>query len=150
METGKIDLSIDSDIRQVQHVGEAVRGLCSQLDLAGAKPSCVELAVVEAVNNSIEHAYRSQSGNSVEVAFEYDADCLNIRIKDYGVPMPSSIATKLSSDVAMPRSDVEKDALPESGWGMQLLKSVCDDVSYKSMRSCNTLSLSFKLSPLSA
>ncbi len=150
METGKINLSIDSDIRQVQHVGEAVRVLCSHLELAGAKPSSVELAVVEAINNSIEHAYRSESGNSVDVAFEYDADCLNIKIKDYGVPMPTSIAGQLSQEVIMPNGSVDMDGLPESGWGVQLLKSVCDEVSYQRIQSCNTLSLSFKLASVTA
>jgi len=150
METGKIKLSIDSDLHQVQHVGEAVRCLCSHVDLAEAKPSSVELAVVEAINNSIEHAYQSESGNSVDVAFEYDADCLNIRISDYGAPMPKSIAGMLMTDVTMPSGEVDLDGLPESGWGMQLVKSVCDEVSYQRSKSKNTLSLSFKLASVSA
>lgn len=145
MVAGKINLSIDSDLSQVQHVGEAVRVLCSHLDLIAAKPSSVELAVVEAVNNSIEHAYSSESGNSVDVSFEYDADCLSIKICDYGAPMPKSIAGQLSSDIHMPSEAVEMDDLPVSGWGMQLLKSVCDEVSYHRQHSRNTLSLSFKL-----
>jgi len=120
------------------------------LNSHSAQPSSVELAVVEAVNNSIEHAYRSQSGNSVDVSFEYDSDCLNIRIKDYGMPMPNSIAGQLSKDAVMPGINVDMDSLPESGWGMQLLKSVCDEVSYKRMQSCNTLSLSFKLGAVTA
>ena len=150
MEPGKIKLSIDSDMRQVQHVGEAVRGLCSQLDLADVKPSSVELAVVEAVNNSIEHAYRSETGNSIDVAFEYDEDCLHIRIQDYGFPMPKSIAGQLAGEATMPSANVDFDALPESGWGVQLLKAVCNDVSYDRIKSCNTLSLSFKLASVTA
>lgn len=150
MDTGKINLSIDSDLRQVQHVGEAVRCLASHLELAEAKPSSVELAVVEAVNNSIEHAYQSEAGNSIDVTFEYDSDCLNIKISDYGVPMPKSVAGQLSSVVSMPNAAAELDGLPESGWGMQLLKSVCDEVSYDRNQSCNTLSLSFKLSSVPA
>lgn len=150
MDTGKINLSIDSDLRQVQHVGEAVRCLSSHLELADVKPNSVELAVVEAVNNSIEHAYQSKAGHSVDVAFEYNSDCLNIKISDYGVPMPKSIAGQLSSETSMPSSAVDLDLLPESGWGMQLLKSVCDEVSYKRNNSCNTLSLSFKLASVTA
>lgn len=150
MDNGKINLSIDSDLRQVQHVGEAVRCLASHLELVGAKASSVELAVVEAVNNSIEHAYQSEAGNSVDVAFEYDSDCLNIKISDYGSPMPKRIAGLLGSDVTMPSANVDLDSLPESGWGMQLLKSVCDEVSYKRNKSCNTLSLSFKLASVTA
>jgi len=150
MEPGRINLSIDSDMRHVQHVGEAVRGLCSQLELADAKPSSVELAVVEAVNNSIEHAYRSEAGNSVNVAFEYDEDCLSIKIQDYGVPMPKRIAGQLTGKATMPSENVELDALPESGWGVQLLKAVCNEVSYDRIKSCNTLSLSFRLASVTA
>lgn len=150
MDTGRIQLSIDSDIRQVQHVGEAVRCLASHLELTDAKPSSVELAVVEAVNNSIEHAYQSESGNSIDVAFEYSNDCLNIKISDYGVPMPKSIVGQLSGEISMPEANENMDDLPVSGWGMQLLKSVCDEVSYDCNKSCNTLSLSFKLTPTTA
>lgn len=150
MDAGKINLSIDSDLHQVQHVGEAVRCLASHLELAEAKPSSVELAVVEAINNSIEHAYQSEAGNSIVVAFEYNTDCLNIKISDYGVPMPKSVSGQLSTEVNMPSGSVELDGLPVSGWGMQLLKSVCDEVSYKRDKSCNTLSLSFKLAAVSA
>jgi len=150
MEAGKINLSIDSDGRQVQHIGAVVRCLCGQLDLAAAKPSSVELAVVEAVNNSIEHAYRSETGNSVDVTFEYFDDCLSIRIKDYGEPMPKSIAVRLSGQPVTPQLDVPKQDLPESGWGIELLKSICDKVSYQSLHSGNTISLSFKLANHSA
>jgi len=64
--------------------------------------------------------------------------------------MPNSIAGQLSKDAVMPGINVDMDSLPESGWGMQLLKSVCDEVSYKRMQSCNTLSLSFKLGAVTA
>jgi len=145
MVAGKINLSIDSDGRQVQHIGSAVRCLSGQLDLAAAKPSSVELAVVEAVNNSIEHAYRFEPGNSVDVTFEFFDDCLNIKIKDYGEPMPSSVAVQLSDGAVLPRLDVPKHDLPESGWGIELLKTICDKVSYQRLQSENTVSLSFKL-----
>jgi len=150
MGIGKINLLIDSDTHQVQHVAAAVRCLCGQLELADAKPSSVELAVVEAVTNSIKHAYRSESGNSVDVAFEYNSECLNIRIKDYGVPMSSSCVGRLASSVSMPHLNVAKNDLPESGWGLELLKTICDEVSYQSLQSSNTLSLSFKLAPVAA
>jgi len=145
MGAGKINLSIDSDGRQVQHVGAIVRCLCGELDLAAVKPSTVELAVVEAVNNSIIHAYQSKTGNSVDVTFEYHADRLSIKVKDYGVPMPKNVAVRLASRAVLPKLDVPKNELPESGWGIELLKSICDKVSYQSHNSGNTISLSFKL-----
>ncbi len=151
MESGKITLTIESDLAQVQHVGEAVRCLCSHLSLAEVKPSSVEMAVVEAINNSIEHAYASQAGNEIEVAFEYSNDVLNIVISDSGVPMPENVSGLFrKSEIAMPSSAVELECLPESGWGMQLLKTVCDDIEYQRLDNANRLCLSFKLSPLAA
>jgi len=127
MGAGKINLSIDSDGRH-----------------------SVELAVVEAVNNSIIHAYQSESGNSVDVTFEYQADSLSIRIKDYGVPMPKNVAIRLAGREVTRKLDVPKNDLPESGWGIELLKAICDKVSYQSLHSGNTISLSFKLAPAPA
>jgi len=150
MGAGKINMSIDSDGRQVQHIGAIVRCLCGQLELAAVKPSSVELAVVEAVNNSIIHAYQSESGNSVDVTFEYYDDQLSIKVKDYGEPMPQSVAVRLSGRAATQRLDVPKHELPESGWGIELLKTICDKVSYQSLRSGNTISLSFKLATAAA
>lgn len=150
MGAGRINLSIDSDERQVQHVGVAVRCLCGQLDLAAVKPSSVELAVVEAVNNSIIHAYQSETGNSVDVTFEYVEDSLSIHVKDYGEPMPKSVAGQLSGRPVVQRLDVPKQDLPESGWGIELLKAICDKVSYQSVHGGNTISLSFKLSTATA
>jgi len=150
MGAGKINLSIDSDGRQVQHIGAVVRCLCGELDLAAVKPSSVELAVVEAVNNSIIHAYQSESGNAVDVTFEYFADRLSIKIKDYGKPMPNSVAVRLSGRAVTQPIDVPKQDLPESGWGIELLKAICDQVSYQSLHSGNTTSLSFKLASATA
>lgn len=150
MGAGKINLSIDSDECQVQHIGAAIRCLCGQLELDAVKPSSVELAVVEAVNNSIIHAYKSETGHSVDVTFEYFDDCLNIHIKDTGVPMPESVATRLSGKVVTQSLDVPKQDLPESGWGIELLKAICDKVSYQSTHSANTISLSFKLASATA
>jgi len=145
MGAGKVNLSIDSDGRQVQHIGAIVRCLCGQLDLAAVKPSSVELAVVEAVNNSIIHAYQSETGNSVDVTFEYKADCLNIKVKDYGQPMPQNVAVRLAGRTVNRKLDIPKNELPESGWGIELIKAICDKVSYQSQNSVNTTSLSFKL-----
>lgn len=150
MGAGKINLSIDSDESQVQHIGAVVRCLCGQLELAAVKPSSVELAVVEAVNNSIIHAYHSKAGNPVDVTFEYHADCLSIQIKDYGEPMPKSVAVRLTGREVKKNLDVPKNDLPESGWGIELLKAICDKVSYQSLSSGNTISLSFKLAAATA
>lgn len=150
MGAGKIKLSIDSDSRQVQHVGSAVRCLCNQLVLADAKPTGVELAVVEAVNNSIEHAYLSESGNSVDVAFEYNNKCLTIEVKDNGIPIPNGVVERFANESAMPSVAVSTNDLPESGWGLELLKTICDDVSYQSQQDGNTLSLSFNLASAAA
>jgi len=40
--------------------------------------------------------------------------------------------------------------LPESGWGIQLIKSVCDEVSYNRVADKNVYKLTFDLSSTAA
>ena len=146
MEDKKLSLSIGSELSQVQLVGKTVRCLCEDLSLANTNISQVELAVVEAINNSIEHAYSFEKGFKVDVLLEVNCDVLNVVIMDYGIPMPPNTVKMFTEDeVKMPDFSSDADSLPESGWGVQLVKSLCDSMSYKRERACNMLSLSFEL-----
>jgi len=146
MEDMKLDISINSDLSQVQLVGRTVRCLCEDLVLTRAAVSQVELAVVESINNSIEHAYSMEGGFRIDVVFECNRDMLTVLIKDYGKPMAAKTAEMFNNDVIkMPEFSADTDSLPESGWGVQLVKSLCDSISYSRDNTCNKLMLRFDL-----
>jgi len=67
MRAGTVRLAIDSRIDQVHMIGWAVRGVCAAIAMSEKDAYQVELCIVEAVNNAIEHAYASEAGHEVSV-----------------------------------------------------------------------------------
>lgn len=142
----KISLSIGSDLQQVELLGKAIQGLCKELDFEHANINQVELAVVESVNNCIEHAYGYEKGFSVDLELDVNCSQLIIAIRDHGIPMtPEVVSELIDPEVHMQEPGSELQQLPESGWGMQLVKTTCDSISYNRQYSGNTIMLYFEL-----
>lgn len=85
MRTGRLQLAIDSDLTAVGGLAGAVRGFLSELDVP--EPFSLELCVVEAVNNAIEHAYAGALGYEVAVEICVDVDEVTITVTDRGQAM---------------------------------------------------------------
>jgi serine/threonine-protein kinase RsbW len=135
MRTGTLTLRITSALDHVFLVGLSVRGICAGVSLDTAAADAVELCVVEAVNNAIEHAYREQPGQPVEVDVEFESELLRIMVRDRGETMDwAAICARAE------RSDPE-DMLSEGGRGIFIMRSLMDTVTYRSAGGWNTLTL---------
>jgi len=142
----KITLSIGSDLQQVELLGRAIQGLCKELPFEHANVNQVELAVIESVNNCIEHAYGYKKGFSVDLELDVNCSQLIIAIRDNGVSMtPEVVKELIDPEVHMQKPGTDVQQLPESGWGMQLVKTTCDAISYDQQYSGNTIVLHFEL-----
>ncbi|HOF05809.1 MAG TPA: ATP-binding protein [Syntrophales bacterium] len=132
---GRLRVSIDSRLDQVFMVGYAVRGICTQLGMDRIVAFRLELAVVEAVNNAIKHAYDGQAGRDVEVIVTVDGDEVVFEICDEGKPLDLSCRPRLDYD---PRC---KQNLPEGGMGLHIISRVMDEITYcrREGRNCLTL-----------
>ena len=71
---------------------------------------------------------------------------LAVVVSDRGDALGSELA-KLYTDetVSMPTLDIGVADLPESGWGIQLIKSACDRISYRRSNQTNLYELTFDL-----
>ncbi|WML91457.1 ATP-binding protein [Thiothrix lacustris] len=118
-----IRLSIDSRLDQVRVLSGALRGIGKELELSDEKLGQLELMMVEAVNNVIEHAYQMQGGNDVRVRVEYSPAEVNLIISDSGRTMPASLHSEV-------REMPDPDDLPEGGWGMGLIQLLADSIRY--------------------
>jgi serine/threonine-protein kinase RsbW len=76
-------------------------------------------AVGEAYNNIVLHGYAGRPAGSVEIQIENCPDCLRVVIKDTGASFDPNSA--VPPDLA---------ALPESGLGIFLMRSMVDEVTY--------------------
>ena len=120
-----IRICVDSRLNQVHLVGYAVHGICSQLGLGDIVVYQIELAVVEAVNNAIKHAYGSAAGHPVEVVISVNEKRLQFEICDEGKTL-HFLQKKTDLDFD-PRN---KTNLPEGGMGLHIIAQVMDDVNY--------------------
>ena len=69
MDAKRIKFTIESKLENVPLIGMSVSKLCSLIHLSDIETYQIELCVVEAVTNSIKHAYGLETGRQVEVIF---------------------------------------------------------------------------------
>jgi serine/threonine-protein kinase RsbW len=134
-----VRITIDSVLEDTVLVGAAVHSICTRrYHLEGTEASRVEVAVVEAVNNAVEHAYGSKPGNQVVVDIELGETSVVFRVQDRGQSIPS--------DKFRPREEPLFDpddysTLPERGMGLFIMRQVMDEISYQSTDEGNELRL---------
>lgn len=91
---------------------------CLRVGLDPREASEFALAVIEAVNNSLEHGYALASGD-VSVALDCDAAKVVVTVTDRGEGLPPQ-----------PRGG-EPDRLAERGRGSWLMQQTCDEVRHE-------------------
>lgn len=120
----------------------AIRTVAERLRRAGLAPARVgeiEVALAEAVNNVVEHAYPDDPAGRVRLLGSLRRGRLDIRILDTGRPMPQArLPQGLAADVNVPRAD-----LPEGGFGWFLIRSLTTEIRYDRCGEANHLSLRF-------
>lgn len=129
-----IDLTIASRLDLVRLLGLAVRGICQGLPLTPDEADALELAVCEAANNSIKHAYKGRADGSVRVTVVVDGTGLVVCVQDQGAPLEDR--QKLTNELKVPQSLEE---LPEGGMGLYLIRKAADSVGYKAGAPDNVL-----------
>ncbi len=134
-----LKISIDSRLDQVFLVSHAVRGICSQLGLEKILVYKLELAVVEAVNNTIKHAYGSRPGHVVEVIITVSRERIRFEICDAGEVLDLPKGERFNYN---PR---DRKGLPEGGMGLQIIQEVMDEITYHRRGELNCLSLGKRL-----
>ncbi len=144
MKPKEIKLIIDSKLEDVALVGREVNKLCSAAGCPLLEASDVELCVVEAVTNSIEHAYKLKAGHKVEVAFAIYSDELIVGVCDTGEPMdPKLLEEKGPSSFLFDPDNLE--SIPEGGRGLAIIKEIMDSVNYTSKEGKNCFTMKKKL-----
>jgi serine/threonine-protein kinase RsbW len=134
----KIRLIIESDLENIALAGMAINKICSLTPLNEMQSFQVELCAVEAINNSIIHAYGSKSGNEVEIIFIIKENLIEIEVCDHGKPLNINMLEKAS--IRYPDSGMNNIAdILESGRGLGFIKEFMNNVTYISDNKGNHL-----------
>ena len=137
--TRTIGLDIESQPECIELLSGALCGAC-QLALPAAEIAKLNLAMVEAVNNAVEHAYHREPGHWVRVELELAPDRFSLRVRDRGQPMPPDRLEAVTAFVDPDPEDPETWSL--RGRGLAIIKSCMDRVEYEVRDGVNTLSMS--------
>ncbi|HKX17818.1 MAG TPA: SpoIIE family protein phosphatase, partial [bacterium] len=84
----RFDLTLPAEPESAAVIRQTVRRLARIAGMDGARTAALTVAVGEAVNNAIEHAYRV-AGGAVHVQGACDAGAVNITIRDTGTWRPA-------------------------------------------------------------
>ncbi len=134
----KITFKTNSDLANVRLIGLSIHAMANEL-FQKEDTIKIEICTVEAVNNCIEHAYEYAKEKPIEVKLTISSEHFTIDIIDEGKAMPAGTLDELSTDFDINPNDIE--AIPEGNFGLKLIKTNIDDVSYTSSNGQNILTM---------
>jgi len=132
-----ISLVVAPTTQNVRLVAERTAALAATV-LEAQEAARVELCLVEALNNVVEHAYANVDAAAAKMAIDVDLKDaeLTIRIVDSGASAPAGLFDAQPELIF----DVDNlDNLPEGGMGLFIIHEVMDEVKYTSAGDDNTL-----------
>ncbi len=140
MQNGKrLDLSFSAtQTKASAKIAQISQDLAAQ-GLPAHKAGDVKIALAEAINNVVEHAYADVDRAEVKVQCWMCRNCLKILISDSGNPLPG---LRVPDSVPAPLGSAIEE-LPEGGFGWFLIKEVTSDIRYERSGGRNQLSLRF-------
>lgn len=108
-------------------MGESVRALCLAEGLSTREAGLHELAVVEALNNVVEHAYQGRPAGRIDVSFAIDEAAAVAEVVDEGEPIDPAAAHALAGEGA---GDIPREALEEGGRGLAIIRGIVDELTF--------------------
>lgn len=135
-------IEIDSQLSQVALVAEAWQDFAAQQQIPD-QAAPFELALVEWINNVIEHAYEMQEGHPLTVRLEWDGQAVHAFVRDHGHALPEQ---SLEQPRDLPGDEGDAlELLPEGGWGLFLIQQICDVCEYTSGKEGNEVHLALSV-----
>ena len=122
-------------------IGQALRGILSGIIQDTELVFLIELAVCEAVSNSIRHAHACNADCNVDVSvFLYTSDVV-VKVIDTGIPLNADLLNQKRF-----RGPTSNDPVTvrEGGRGLYLIYKIMDEVRYRSYAGKNILTMKKK------
>ena len=125
----QITLTIASRLDAVPLLGQLVCSICMSAGMQPEEAHDVEICTVEAVNNSIKHAYSEDPAQRVEVAVTLASCGLTLDIRDSG---RSANEKSINGDhlQAIRFNPEYPQHLSEGGRGLAIIQQVMDSFEY--------------------
>ena len=110
-----LEFRIPADTRYIAIVRRGVRNLAESVGFTGEAVSDVEVAVCEAVTNSVEHGTPDPGAGAVLVKCRASWDCVVVEVEDEAL-----------ADAAL-RDLPQTDPIAERGRGLTMMRTLMDE-----------------------
>ncbi len=104
-------LSLSSDPRDVESLLTSLESILAESCLDEMSAFHLRCAVVEVVNNCIQHAYRNETGQTIKISYELGSEWVKVVVSDRGLPFPG------------PAEPSEIMPMVDSGRGLQIINA---------------------------
>ncbi|MCB1734790.1 MAG: ATP-binding protein [Gammaproteobacteria bacterium] len=121
-------IHIDSRLEETAAAATEIARRCQALGVGDDTLMMIELSVVEALNNAVEHAYKGEPGHDVWVECHLEGDQLVIEVSNQGEPLAAETLATHTGDFKDPDPD-DPSTWEDSGRGLQIILNTMDAVS---------------------
>jgi serine/threonine-protein kinase RsbW len=137
-----LTLEIESQLSNVSLMGVAINAASAYAGLDKEKASQVELSLVEAVTNSIRHAYHGEPDHRVIVTISFNKNCLQFDVYDTGTPMhEEQVDLLIRGRGCIESENLDLTSIAEGGRGLEIIHKTMDEIVYKREGDRNHLQL---------
>jgi len=144
----RLTLEIESNLSNVSLAAVAINAICAYAGLNQDKANQVELSLVEAMTNSIRHAYHGEPDHRVIVTITLDKEHLHFDLYDTGAPMHVEQVDRLVRGHGIVESEnLDLASIAEHGRGLGIIHRTMDEIVYSREGSQNHLKLTRYLAP---
>ncbi|MCD1261208.1 anti-sigma B factor RsbW [Paenibacillus athensensis] len=126
-----VRLRVPAEAEYLEIVRLTLYGIASKLGFAFEAIEDMKVAVSEACNNAVLHAYPAEAPGSMELSFELSDVALTIRVRDegLGVRQESLADTRRPMDDMTPLGgEADFGGLEVGGLGLYLMEALMDEV----------------------
>lgn len=136
----RVALTADASFSSVRLAASALRAVLELWGVPETRRHALELALVEAMTNVARHAYADLPRGTFCVRMARSGGTLSAAIADRGRAFdPFAVASPPEPDPHDPST------WPEGGFGLPLIRSAADEISYASRDGENVLTLTLRL-----
>ncbi|MBC8081207.1 MAG: anti-sigma B factor RsbW [Gorillibacterium sp.] len=124
LDNQNICLTVPADANYIDIIRLALYGISTKWGFSYEEIEDMKVAVAEACNNAVLHAYRDGEVGTIEVTFNHEDNGIRISVKDKG----KSFNYNRRSGQTMAHHCKELSEIDAGGLGIYLMQALMDDV----------------------
>lgn len=130
-----LNLQSESKLEAVPLIAAACKAICATTNLRLEELDQLEMCVVEALTHTVNYAYGGKAGKEIGLKIFLSPTRVSFHIHDSGKSLEGADLKRINTPLK------ERDGVPDGGMGLYIIRSVMEDVSYRTESGGNVLTM---------